>query len=681
MLLALFALLGAGTVRVLGRRFAHLHGVDRFLGAAVLFTAGILVAHIVPLCLGVLSRGAVVATAAILAGIAFALSRTAPPAAPEAASDRDPAPEESALLRRGVWLLTLGAGALALGFLSRELPNAVEQVDFMEFHGPAVASWIQEGSLWDIVSLYPLHTSGYYPNNGDVLLLSVTLPWRSDFMVRLVDVPYLITLGVALWAAARELGAGRATAHVYALLAVCLPVVVLVAVIAALPDTLMLACFATGVLFLLRHRRTGLASDLVLAGMALGIALGTKWYGLSAVALLLIVWAVYRFVIERPAIAVRQAAVLGAALIPLGSVWFARNAAATGNPFFPVKLAPGGVTILDAPRDVNRERYGSTIADYLTDFSALRHDIFPLIYRLMLGPGGIFLAALVVAAAAVAVRALLARNERTGWDVAAVAALAGAALAIGIAYVVTPYTAQTENGLPVKAWVNVRYATPMLLLAVPLAALLTQRGGRWLRPVLLALAALFTLDAMRRSFLGNFADVSLPRFLAGAAVLTLAAALVRLRPRRDVAVAAALGLVVAIVAGHELQQRFLDDRYDALDPTIAWVNANAPEDTRIGFAGVWTSPEWDPLLAMFGPRFRNEVEYIGPVRRGILNEYAERREFQDAVNHGNFDLVVVQERPKHGPSREETWLRELGFVTAARSPALMLLSAGSPAPP
>jgi hypothetical protein len=291
----------------------------------------------------------------------------------------------------------------------------------------------------------------------------------------------------------------------------------------------------------------------------------------------------------------------------------------------------------------------------------------------MLGPGGILLSVLVVAAAALAVRRLLARNERTGRDVATVAALAGAALAIGIAYVFTPYTAQTENGVPVKAWVNVRYATPMLLLAVPLAALLTQRAGRWLRPALLALAALFALDAMRRSFLGDFADVSLPRFLAGAVALVLAAAFVHVRPRRDVAVAAVLGLVLAIVAGYELQQRFLGDRYDSLDPTIAWVNENAPADARIGFAGVWTSPEWDPLLAMFGPRFRNEVEYIGPVRRGILNEYSNRLEFEDAVNDGEFDLVVVQERPKNGPSPEETWLRELGFVTAASSPALVLL--------
>src|SRR5207248_3002463 len=184
--------------------------------------------------------------------------------------------------------------------------TAVTQVDFMEFHEPAVASWIQHGSLWPIVSLYPGHTSGYYPNNGDVLLLAATLPWRSDFLVRLVDVPYLAALALAVWAIARELGARRLSAQLYALLLVFLPVVVLVAVIAALPDTLLLATFAIAVLFLLRHRRTGLTADLAVAGVALGLAFGTKWYGVSAAVLLIVAWAVDRVLRGRRAMAARD---------------------------------------------------------------------------------------------------------------------------------------------------------------------------------------------------------------------------------------------------------------------------------------------------------------------------------------------------------------------------------------
>ena len=51
----------------------------------------------------------------------------------------------------------------------------------------------------------------------------------------------------------------------------------------AMPDSVMLFGFVAGALFLVRHHSSGKTSDLVLAGLALGVSFGTKWYGVSAV--------------------------------------------------------------------------------------------------------------------------------------------------------------------------------------------------------------------------------------------------------------------------------------------------------------------------------------------------------------------------------------------------------------
>ena len=60
------------------------------------------------------------------------------------------------------------------------------------------------------------------------------------------------------------------------------------------PDVVMYATFSGGLLFLLRHGRTGVRAELALAGLGFGLALGTKWYGVSSFAVVLIVWAAAR---------------------------------------------------------------------------------------------------------------------------------------------------------------------------------------------------------------------------------------------------------------------------------------------------------------------------------------------------------------------------------------------------
>ena len=93
-----------------------------------------------------------------------------------------------------------------------------------------------------------------------------------------------------MFAVARELRASHAASVLAAAAVVSLPVVGIATIPRALPDSLMWTTFACGVLFLLRHARSARRSDLVLAGVALGIAAGTKWYGVSSVAVVGVIW-------------------------------------------------------------------------------------------------------------------------------------------------------------------------------------------------------------------------------------------------------------------------------------------------------------------------------------------------------------------------------------------------------
>ena len=76
------------------------------------------------------------------------------------------------------------------------------------------------------------------------------------------------------------------------------------------------------------------------------------------------------------------------------------------------------------------------------------------------------------------------------------------------------------------------------------------------------------------------------------------------------AVAVAVALVV-VIAGDRYQDRFNQLRYTAadVDPTVRWIDANAPRGNRIGLAGVGSDRGLAPVYPAHGPLLRNEVVY------------------------------------------------------------------------
>jgi hypothetical protein len=609
---------------VVARGMPWLRGEARALALGVAFTAAVVGVHLVPGALGVFVPGAVVIVALAAAGLVAWRVRGA--SADADATDRERIPWWA-------WAAPLVLAGCALALL-RDLAGApVTSIDAQNFQVPIVARWIQGDSLWGLHQFIADYSNATYPQNGNLLVAAVMLPFDSAFLARLVAAPYWAMAALGVYAIARELNAPKPGAMLAGTAFAALPVMAKAGLEGVQTDAPMLACLAAGVLFLLRHHRTGERRELIVAGVALGLAFGTKWYAVTGVAAILAVWLAGRRRLWP------DAGVVIGLIAAAGGFWMLRNLVEAGNPMFPQPLGP-----FPAPPDPLREQGGFTLAHYAFDFDVWRTYLKPAFAQSFGWTGAILTAA-----------ALLAAGLRPKGPVRAVAI---GALVLAALYAVTPYSAFGPEGRPVLAAASTRYGLPALMGAAVLAAWAT-RNPR-LRLGLHVLLAAAVLDGVNRAF-----ELGAGKVIGGCvAALLLGLAAVRL-PRRAVAAATLAGalLLVPMVAHRANRQGF-----GQFDPALAWIEANAPSGHRIGLAGVWTPGGVSPVLPAFGPRLGNRVAYAGPFVEHMLRTYADQPAFTAGTR--SFDLLVVGLTP---PARELGWAQAAGFTEVVRSERLVLL--------
>jgi hypothetical protein len=664
----------AGALIICRRRLPGLRGVTRALAIALVITLGLIAVHLVPGMLGLLARGSVLVCTGLWLGAAL-LVRPAP-----GVSEPSPAPPSSgraAVVLAAGGAVSIAAATLALG--SDGLFLAPGSIDILNFHLPGIASWIQDGSIWGVHEFVADVSPGRYPNNGDLVLLAAILPWHSDFLSHLVPYAYYLLAGLATYAVAIELGASRAAATTAGSLLLAMPIVALPALANSFPDVIMFFGFATGVVFLLRHRRTAATADLVLAGLALGLAFGTKWYGVSAVAVVVAIWTVGSRIDGRAwRTLARQAITLSVLIATAGGVWMLRNWIQSGNPVYPVEVSVFGLTIFSAPVDVVRELAGFTIAGYLGDGEVWIDWILPQ-YRdafAWVGPLVVVGLALAVGALTSPLRARLNRGP--------LAVVLAAALLIAITYAVTPYTAGGAEGEPTLVYVGARYLVPAILLALALIAAVTPAAS-WGPTAFSALGLVAIWDGIRLAGIGELsgAQVGARDWAVAIALVALTAAIVwvvrrepnRRRGRAALAAIAAVSLVAVAVAGFELQRRFLEHRYVGIDPTTDWIREHAAAGANVGLAGRWTT-HFSPALPSFGPRFENDVAYVGEFVDGTLRAYRDQSDFIAALRDRDPDLLVIGQGFVSQPRvPEQRWAEEAGFEPVVISPRFSLYRA------
>jgi hypothetical protein len=672
------ALGGAGLL--VSKRFPDLGGSERIVAFGILGVIGVLAIHLLPAALGILTRGTVVVSA--LAWVAAAAVIPATEAAP---SPRSKVNSDGDAVGRVLSSAAIGlAAVLALAIARDQLFLAPTAVDTLNFHLPSVISWIQSGSIWDVGVYLADVAPGHYPNNGDVLLLAAVLPWSNDFLSHLALYPVWLLTGIATYALGRELRASREAAAVAAALLLVVPAVLMPALIWSYTDALALLGFAAGILFLLRHARTGSGSELLLAGLALGVAFGTKWYGVPYVAVILVVWVISRMAAGRPPGTIaRQGAVLVAAVAIAGGVWMLRNWIDTGNPVFPVRVAPLGVEIFDAPRDVVRERAGFTLAGYLDDPQVWSDYLLPQFRETLASP-----ALLLLVGAGLAGLLVIGGRGRQVQSRGLVLLGLLAAGAIVLIYVITPYGAGGPEGRPDLAGSDSRYVAPALLLGAALTASAASRF-RHGTSILAGLSLIAIVDAAVQVSDSTLSGASIDRRDWGAALALVAAVVIawlvwraisRARPglgarRRPLALGVTGGLALAAVCigGYEMQKRFNGVRYAGQDPTVDRM-LQAGRGLRVGLAGTWTNGI-PPVLPAFGPRLDNEVTYVGR-DRGFVRQHRDRSDFLSAVRRGGYDYLFVGNGIPPRPDPDAVrWARNVGFEEVAQSERLTLLRA------
>jgi len=446
-----------------------------------------------------------------------------------------------------------------------------------------------------------------------------------------------------------------------------IPIAGLASIPRALPDSLLWAMLACGVLFVLRHaRRSRRRSDLLVAGVALAIACGTKWYGLTSLAVIVVVWTLARVVRRQPLRGVLGDALLVGIVGALGAaVWLVRNLLESGDPLFPVNISALGITIFDAPPDVLRDLAGYTMAGYLD-----QPDILPQLAReIFEGLGPLPLVCLVGVLAAVT-RVRRPDGER------AVVAIAFAAFLLAVVYAVTPFSALGLKDDPSLASVNTRYAVPALLLAAPLVAWAI---GRVPQILALALEAGLAVAAVWGAFKGFEVSSALEIALALIALGLLAGAgwtAWQLRARPLALVAGALvALLAGVAAMHRVEHgvnaaRYLDD-----DPAVATLLRLAPAGKRIAHAGDWSIGGLSPIWPSFGTRIGNEVEFVGYFDHGWLRRYQDARTFAAALTRGRYDALVIGRGffpPQN--THEQSWAIAAGWRTISLSRRLRVLA-------
>jgi hypothetical protein len=501
------------------------------------------------------------------------------------------------------------------------------------YHMPFAAHLAQTGSTLDFAFVSPRYLSWFYPQNSELLHGVGIVLTQSDGLSPALNLLWLVGCLGAAWCIGRPYGMGPWT--------VASAAVVLDAGLMAdqageaRNDTLALFFLLAAVAFLVNGAAAGGGrrippGPLAMAGLAAGLAAGTKLSFLAPVAALLIGATVLAASGRRRA----GLAFFGAPMVAGCGFWYLRNLLTAGNPLPWLKAV--GPLQLDGPDQGLGGRPQHSVLHYIGDGRIWNDWIAPALgHRL----GELWPLVLGVAALAV-IAALI-------WAPRPLKLIAGAAAAGAIAYLIEGTSAEGPTGTPVGFASSLRHLLPALCLALVLAPLLPglrSRRGRIATATLLAV--LLVADRSSEPWPLEYVVLALVLGTVGPALLAVRNSdLRRPLPRPAIAVASTAAIGALIAGGWFAQRSYLNERYDGdefrsagLNAAFSW--ASRMQDQRIAT----TLPLQYPL---YGADLSNRVRYVG--RRlddGGFVEASTCASWLDAINRGRFDYLVVNDRPR-----------------------------------
>jgi hypothetical protein len=546
----------------------------------------------------------------------------------------------------GVWLLvTIGVAAMVFahwGFETKQsLDAGISNFDSLWYHMPFATEIAQSGSSTGLHYTETVFVNWFYPQNSELLHAIGILIGGRDTLSLFLNLGWLAIALLAAWCAGRPYGRGHLTVAAAAIVLECHTLVVREPGAAkndAMAAALLLAAVAVLInAWAARPRRDEAGAGdpfvgwpLAAAGLAAGLAAGTKLTALAGVAALTVA-------VVALAPAGRRRAAAGwwfAPLLAASAFWYARNLVVAGNPLPQVgELGPIG---LPGPERIQTGRPDFTILHYTTDTGVWSDYFGPGLERAL---GDLWPLVVLAALAGVGLAILAGRDRALRW-------MGAVGLFAIAAYLATPLSAAGAEGEPVAFAINVRFVIPGLLIGLVLLPLVPRTLGVRRQWVLLA-ALLVVLVVTDRSD----AVARAPERFFGALVALLAvlipAALLLARRRGaghgTVAAGFAALALAAVAIGYPVQRAYLDDRFEDFDPAMhldsAYRWAADTEEARIGLAGTTAG---FLQYGFYGRDLSNEVRYLGrEASQGGFHPIATCRAFREAVNDARLDYLVT----------------------------------------
>jgi hypothetical protein len=564
------------------------------------------------------------------------------------------------------WRLLIMVGVIAVVFghwaltTKHALDRGIFNFDSLWYHLPFAADMVQSHSVTGMHHVDTVFTNWFYPQNSELLHADGMLLMGRDTLSLFLNYGWLVVAFLAAWCIGRPYGRGDLSVVAVAILLEAH--VLVVREPGAAKNDLMAAALILAAIAILvtawhlrRHstnevdgpkagrnvpksaRRQGLPVGwpLAIAGLAVGLAAGTKVTALAMAAALSVAVLVL-------APAGRRWAAAAWWFVPAllaGGFWYLRNLIVAGNPLPAVENL--GPISLPHPERLQIGRPDFSIAHYATDTDVWRHYFFPGLHDAFgaLWPlviGGAVLAALL---------ALLKGRDR-------VVRAIGAVVLFGfVAYLFTPLSAAGADGAPEAFGINLRYVYGAVLGGLALAPLprfFDDRRRQWglLGALLVVLLLSDRADAVVRDPGRPFALL-----VIGLAVL-VPAALLLARGRgasRGIVAGGFVALALAVVAiGYPVQRHYLDERFRNevaaesipgmhLDSAYRW--ARGLSDTRIGLAGTTAG---FAQYGFYGTDLSNRGVYLGQEGpHGAFNAIPTCRAFRAAVNAADLDYLVT----------------------------------------
>ncbi len=629
---------------------------------------------------GLFEPGFLVAGSVLVGFAGFSLrAKRGPRAGPAAAAP--PAPP----LDRWMLLVAAAVSALVVAHWAIPTQQALEvgmySQDTVWYHMSFAGRFAQESQVGPILVTDPLKVvSWFYPQNSELLHGIGISSFGHDILSPLINIGWLALCLLAAWCIGRPY---RVAPLTLAAAAVVLDTPMMVEQAGNAPsDTIALFFLLATIAILVNAdaaRRAAAGegkpaaigtAPLIVAGLAAGLAIGTKITLLAAIGALTLALIYF----AGPGNRLRFTAIWSGALALPSAFWYLRNLVEAKNPLPWVQAGP-----LPGPDQLDLyPRKPHTVTDYATDPGVWSDWFFPALDD-RLGP--LWLLLLVGAVAGLVV--LMLRGRSTMLRV-----LGGVGLVAMLAYAFTPLSAAGAEGSPSGFGPNLRYFSPGLgvgLVLLPLAVSLVGETRR--RLVLGALvAALLVGTVVQASFdaptfnpaeieqiaaegqdgFRSFAQESYEADkLPGAALLVallvgipLALVVARNRGARLAAGVASLAVIaLALTMGRSATRDYVEDRYST--------SLSNPFEREAGFRA---SPQWKQIqewgrgltgkriavvgraaafgqYVFYGPDISNHVQYVAEeIPKGGARPVESCPLWRDLLNEGDYDYVVITPR-------------------------------------